>query len=50
MPDDGTTPLLIDCNPRLVEPVNAYRSGVDLVGLLLLISQSETPARDAGKP
>ena len=37
-------PLLIDCNPRLVEPMNAYRSGVDLVGLLLLISLGETPA------
>jgi hypothetical protein len=44
MPDDGGGPLLIDCNPRLVEPVNAYRSGVDLVGLLLRISLGETPA------
>ena len=35
---------LIDCNPRLVEPMNAYRAGVDLVGLLLLTSQGETPA------
>jgi hypothetical protein len=43
MPYDGTAPLLIDCNPRLVEPVNAWRSGSDLVGLLLLISQGETP-------
>src|SRR5436190_1774419 len=31
MPYDGTAPLLIDCNPRLVEPVNAWRSGSDLV-------------------
>src|SRR6266702_3120264 len=45
MPDDNTSPLLIDCNPRLVEPVNAYRSGVDLVGLLLRVSQGETPER-----
>ncbi|MEH2592817.1 hypothetical protein [Bradyrhizobium sp. AZCC 1721] len=44
MPDVDTAPLLIDCNPRLVEPMNAYRSGVDLVGLLLLISLGETPA------
>ena len=44
MPDDGDAPLLIDCNPRLVEPMNAYRAGVDLVGLLLLISLGETPA------
>lgn len=43
MPDDGTAPLLIDCNPRLVEPVNAYRAGIDLVGLLLRVSQGETP-------
>jgi hypothetical protein len=42
MPDDGTAPLLIDCNPRLVEPVNAWRSGTDLVALLLLISQGKT--------
>ncbi|ANW04860.1 hypothetical protein [Bradyrhizobium icense] len=44
VPDVDTAPLLIDCNPRLVEPMNAYRSGVDLVGLLLLISLGETPA------
>jgi predicted ATP-grasp superfamily ATP-dependent carboligase len=44
MPDDGTMPLLIDCNPRLVEPVNAWRSGVDLVGLLLRVSLGEMPA------
>jgi biotin carboxylase len=44
VPDDNTAPLLIDCNPRLVEPMNAYRSGVDLVGLLLRVSQGETPA------
>jgi len=25
MPGDHTAPLLIDCNPRLVEPMNAYR-------------------------
>jgi predicted ATP-grasp superfamily ATP-dependent carboligase len=44
MPDDSATPLLIDCNPRLVEPMNAYLAGADLVGLLLLISQDEVPA------
>lgn len=38
------TPLLIDCNPRLVEPMNAHLSGVDLVGLLLRISLGEAPA------
>jgi predicted ATP-grasp superfamily ATP-dependent carboligase len=44
MPDDGTAPLLIDCNPRLVEPMSAYLAGTDLVGLLLKISLGETPA------
>src|SRR5258707_11699441 len=39
--DDSATPLLIDCNPRLVEPTNAYLAGADLVGLLLLVSQGE---------
>lgn len=28
-------PVFIDINPRLVEPVNALRSGVDLVGAML---------------
>jgi predicted ATP-grasp superfamily ATP-dependent carboligase len=36
-------PLYIDCNPRLVEPVNALFSGVDLAGLLLAVSLGETP-------
>ena len=44
MPDDSAPPLLIDCNPRLVEPMSAYLAGADLVGLLLLISQGEVPA------
>jgi predicted ATP-grasp superfamily ATP-dependent carboligase len=44
VPDDGTTPLLIDCNPRLVEPMSAYLAGVDLVALLLKVSQGEAPA------
>ncbi|MGB8605844.1 ATP-grasp domain-containing protein [Bradyrhizobium sp.] len=44
LPDDGVTPLLIDCNPRLVEPMSAYLAGLDLVGLLLRISKGETPA------
>jgi len=33
----------IDCNPRLVEPVNATLSGVDLIGLLLAVSLGESP-------
>ena len=50
MPDDGTAPLLIDCNPRLVEPVNAYRAGVDLVGLLLRDLARRDAGAVAGKP
>lgn len=38
------TPRLIDCNPRLVEPMSAYLAGTDLIGLLLQISCGETPA------
>ncbi len=41
--DDDTTPRLIDCNPRLVEPMSAYLAGIDLVGMLLEISRGETP-------
>ena len=44
LPDEGAAPLLIDCNPRLVEPMSAYLAGIDLVGLLLRISRGETPA------
>jgi predicted ATP-grasp superfamily ATP-dependent carboligase len=43
MPHSGGTPLLIDCNPRLVEPMSAYLAGTNLVGLLLKLSQGETP-------
>jgi hypothetical protein len=45
--DDNATPLLIDCNPRLVEPMSAYLAGVDLVALLIRVSQGETPAAAA---
>jgi predicted ATP-grasp superfamily ATP-dependent carboligase len=44
MPDDNVTPLLIDCNPRLVEPMSAYLAGLDLVGLLLQVSLGDVPA------
>jgi predicted ATP-grasp superfamily ATP-dependent carboligase len=42
---DGATrtPHFIDANPRLVEPMNAWLSGVDLPGALLQISLGETP-------
>jgi predicted ATP-grasp superfamily ATP-dependent carboligase len=44
MREDDPMPLLIDCNPRLVEPMSAYLAGTDLVGLLLQISRGEMPA------
>ncbi len=40
---DQASPLLIDCNPRLVEPMSAYLAGVDLVGLLLAVSLGQIP-------
>jgi predicted ATP-grasp superfamily ATP-dependent carboligase len=43
MPQHDATPRLIDCNPRLVEPMSAYLAGTDLVGLLLQVSRGETP-------
>ena len=44
MPRDGGVPLLIDCNPRLVEPFNAWAAGTDLVTLLLRVSVGQEPA------
>jgi predicted ATP-grasp superfamily ATP-dependent carboligase len=44
MPDDGSGPFYIDCNPRLVEPMAATLAGVDLVDLLLRVSLGERPA------
>jgi hypothetical protein len=44
LPEHDPMPRLIDCNPRLVEPMSAYAAGTDLVGLLLQISLGETPA------
>ena len=41
-PDEA--PFYIDCNPRLVEPMSAFLSGVDLVDLLLAISLGASPA------
>ncbi len=43
--DDATgEPSFIDANPRLVEPMNAWLSGVDLAGALLRVSLGEAPA------
>jgi hypothetical protein len=41
--DATGTPHFIDANPRMVEPMNAWLSGVDLPGALLLVSLGETP-------
>lgn len=38
-------PAFIDINPRLVEPVNAALSGVDLVGTLVEVAKSGTGTR-----
>ena len=38
------TPLYIDGNPRLVEPMGAALAGLDLLGLLLRVSCGERPA------
>ena len=44
-------PLVIDVNPRLVEPVNAHLAGVDLVGAMLALARDEHPAAaPAGRP
>ena len=39
----GAGPLYIDVNPRLVEPANARRAGVNLVGPLLELAAGDTP-------
>ena len=49
MTDRG--PLFIDINPRLVEPGNASRSGVDLVGALMDVARGNVPAaQPPGRP
>lgn len=37
-------PLVIDVNPRLVEPMNAWWSGTDLVGAMVDLVEPRTPA------
>jgi hypothetical protein len=47
----GAGPVFIDINPRLVEPGNAWRSGVDLAGALLDIAGGGVPeAQPPGRP
>lgn len=40
---ESGAPVYIDCNPRLVEPINAMLSGLDLTDLLLRVSLGENP-------
>jgi len=48
--DATDTPYFIDANPRLVEPMNAWLSGVDLPGALLKVSLGETaPVQPDGR-
>jgi predicted ATP-grasp superfamily ATP-dependent carboligase len=39
----GDGPLVIDVNPRLVEPINALIAGVDLVGAMLELARGGHP-------
>jgi len=45
--EESKTPHFIDANPRLVEPMNAWLSGVDLPGALLQVSLGNSPAVQA---
>jgi biotin carboxylase len=47
----GAGPVVIDVNPRLVEPGNAWRSGVDLTGALINVACGGAPdAQPPGHP
>jgi hypothetical protein len=43
VPPDSHPPVVIDINPRLVEPGNAWKAGTDLVAAMLAISRGEHP-------
>lgn len=43
----SSEPLFFDANPRLVEPMNAWLSGVDLPGALLAVSRGDSPPEQA---
>jgi hypothetical protein len=44
----GTIPLYIDCNPRLVEPMSAFLAGLDLTDVLLRVSRGDALSSAAG--
>jgi hypothetical protein len=48
--DGPDGPMFIDINPRLVEPVNALASGVDLTGALVEVAMAGTPKPGAAQP
>jgi predicted ATP-grasp superfamily ATP-dependent carboligase len=41
--EERSTPLYIDCNPRLVEPMSAFIAGLDLAQMLVRISCGDVP-------
>lgn len=41
--DSATGPVVIDVNPRLVEPGNAAAAGLDLLGAYLAVARGECP-------
>lgn len=43
-PPEPAPPVVIDINPRLVEPGNAFRAGTDLVAAMLAVSLGQHPA------
>ena len=45
-PGGAGAPVYIDCNPRLVEPMNAALAGADLVAVLLAVSLGRTSGHD----
>lgn len=49
--DTPPAPIIIDINPRLVEPGNAAAAGLDLVSVLLEVATGQPhPARQASRP
>ncbi|MHB8221069.1 MAG: hypothetical protein ACYDHU_12225 [Acidimicrobiales bacterium] len=45
----NTGPSFIDINPRLVEPENAWRAGVDLVGAMLDVARGAPSGQPSGR-
>jgi hypothetical protein len=43
VPPSADPPVVIDINPRLVEPGNAWKAGTDLVAAMLAVSRGKQP-------